>query len=96
MANIELLGEFNFSKEKIIHEILELIHRRLEFIRSEKQKLKEDLKKFQVLYQKSNGEFLHDFQNGKLGDKEDFFIWNASLKILREITEENKLLKELV
>ena len=96
MANIEILGEYNFPKEKITHEILELIHRRLEFISSEKQKMEGDLKKFHDLYQKSNDDFLHDFQNGKLGDQEDFFIWKASLKLLKDIIEEEKMLKELL
>jgi len=90
------LGEYNFPKEKMTHEILELIHRRLEFISSEKQKLEEDLKKFHVLHQKSNDDFLSDFQSGKLGDKEDFFIWKSTLKVLKDTTEEEKILMELV
>lgn len=96
MSNIEILGKFSFPKERITQEILELIHRRLEYITIEQENLTKDLTNFQSIYHKSNEEFLDDFTNGKMGDEQDFFIWKSSLKILKDLTEEEKMLKDLL
>ena len=96
MSNIEILGKSNFPKERITQEILELIHRRLEYIAIETENLTKELNNFQSIYHKSNEEFLEDFTTGKIGDEQDFFIWKSSLKILKDLTEEEKMLKDLL
>lgn len=96
MSNIEILGKSTFPKERITQEILELIHRRLEYITIEQQKLTKDIHKFQNIYNKTDKEFLEDFRNGKMGDEQDFFIWKSSLKILKDLTEEESMLKDVL
>ena len=96
MANIEFIGEFKYSKEKITSEIMELIHRRLEYIRNEKSKLHQDIKNLQQIYNKSDEDFLIEFEKGSLGDKEDFFIWKSSISIFADLDEEETMLKELL
>ncbi|MHA1745726.1 MAG: hypothetical protein ACTSWW_06990 [Promethearchaeota archaeon] len=96
MANIEFIGEFKYSKEKITIEIMELIHRRLEYIRNEKSKLHHDRKNFQQIYNKSDEDFLIEFEKRSLGDKEDFFIWKSSISIVADLDKEETMLKEFL
>ncbi|MHA1720603.1 MAG: hypothetical protein ACTSXK_13865 [Promethearchaeota archaeon] len=96
MANIEFTGQLNFPKKKITNEIIELVQGRLEYIRQEKIKILDDIKNFQQRYNKSNDDFLKDFQSGTIDDHEDFFIWKSSIQILEDLNEEEKMLKELL
>ena len=95
MSNIEFIGKSHYSKEVINQEIIGLVQGRLIFIKEEIKNLHTDIITFQKIYKKSNDVFLQEFQNGILGDDEDFFVWSSSIDILKELTEEEKILKDL-
>ena len=40
--------------------------------------------------------FVKKFNTGVLGDEEDFFVWEGSLKIKNTLIEEQKLLSEIL
>ena len=51
---------------------------------------------FQKKYKLNNKDFIKKFNDGTLGDDEDFFIWEGSLNVKEKLLEEQRLLSELI
>ena len=94
MSKIRINGETKFSKEEITKGILNVIKGRLMTIKEEKMIIEKDLEHYRKKFDLNDDEFLHKFNNGELGDDEDFFIWKGSIEIVNNLLEEEKLLRE--
>ncbi len=44
----------------------------------------------------SSKKFYREFEKGKLGDKQDFFLWASSIDIHRRLKDEHDILKGLL
>ena len=59
------------------------------------KRLRSEINDFEQKYAMSSKEFYKKFEDGELGDKQDFFLWASSLDIYRKLNEEYLLLKGL-
>jgi hypothetical protein len=96
MSKIQIEGDTVFSKEKITARVLNLIKGRLGEIKKEIKNIQKDLEKFQTDYDLSNEDFLLKFQNGSLGDENDYFVWKGSIELLESLIEEENMLREVL
>ncbi|MHA1855112.1 MAG: hypothetical protein ACTSYY_03630 [Promethearchaeota archaeon] len=96
MSKISISGNIEYSKEQITQQIIDLIKGRLLTIKEEMKSIENDLTHFKNKYNLSNKEFLTKFQNENLGDKEDYFVWESSVKLLDKLRKEYQLLKAVL
>ena len=96
MSKIQIEGDTVFSKEKITEQLLNLIKGRLSTIKKEITEIKTDLEQFHLKYSLTNDEFLNKFQEGILGDNNDYFVWKGSLELLHALIDEEKMLREVL
>ena len=96
MSKISISGNIEYPKEQITQQIIELIKGRLLTIKDEIESIKIDLNHFMNKYNLSNEEFLNKYQNEKLGDEEEYFVWESSIKLLDKLKKENQLLKAVL
>lgn len=96
MSKINILGPITGDKTKLTHNLLNLVQGRIVTIQQELETIDNDIQKFQTKYHMSNDDFLAGWNNGDLGDDEDFFVWEGSLKMIPELTEEMNLLREVL
>ena len=93
MSKISIIGNVEYPKEQIIQLIIDLIKNRLLTIKDEIRTIKIDLNHFTNKYNLSNKEFKEKYHNENLGDEEDYFIWESSIKLLEKLRKEKQLLK---
>jgi len=74
---IESDGVDNFT-EQIIKK---LVHHSLQKEQKDLKEITEKLKAFEEKYKMKSEEFYKRFHHGDLGDDEDFFVWDATVKI---------------
>ncbi len=96
MSKIRIVGLTSLSKEVIAEGVLNVVKGRLMVIKEELHNLKNDLARLEEKYGYSSDIFLQKFQNGELGDEEDFFVWQGSLNLLKGLHEEEQLLREVL
>jgi hypothetical protein len=96
MSKIEIRGETHLPKEKISRQVENLVKERLHSIKEKIRNLDSNLDFFRRTYGLSDDEFMEAFQNGTLGDEEDYFAWKGSIQVLRALVEEQELLREAI
>ena len=96
MSKIIISGNIEYPKEQITKIIIDLIKGRLLTIKDEIELIKIDLNHSKNKFNLSNEEFLIKYQNEKLGDEEDYFVWESSIKLLDKLKKEKQLLKAVL
>ncbi len=96
MSKISIIGNVEYPKEQIIQLIIDLVKDRLFTIKDEIKTMKIDLNHFKSKYNLSNEKFQEKYSNENLGDEEDYFIWESSIKILEKLRNENQLLRAVL
>jgi hypothetical protein len=94
MSRIRIEGETTYSKEVIAHGVMNAVKDRLTVIKQDIQELDIDLESFRRKCELSDENFLEKFENGELGDDEDFFIWESTIKLKQKLIEEQMVLRE--
>jgi len=96
MSKIQIEGKTAYPKEKITEQLLNLVKGRLTIIKKEITEIQMDIKQFQSKYSLNDEEFIEKYQNGELGDDQDFFVWKGSIQLLDALSEEEKMLREIL
>lgn len=94
MSKIRIEGNTTFPKEVITNELVNIINGRLMTIEEELRGIGKDLEEFRTSHGMEDTDFLLKFENGELGDDEDFFLWESSLELRDNLKDERKILKE--
>ena len=96
MSKVKIEGVSDLIKPKIENAVLELVKGRLTTIKGDLTQIDKDLTSFSKKYLMTEDEFLKKFDDGSMGDDEDFFVWNGSIKIRLSLLEERDLLREIL
>ena len=96
MSKVKIIGETSIDKDILEAHITKLIKGRLMVIKTELTEINDELAYYTKRYQLANEEFLQKFNAGALGDEEDFFMWEGSLKVRRKLLEEQQMLSEII
>ena len=89
MSKINIVGKTTYPKDQITKGIINIIKGRLMAIKEELISIEKDLTNFKSKYNFDENEFLQKFNGGELGDNEDFFIWEGSLKLYEKLKIED-------
>ncbi len=73
--------------------IKDSIHREKILLESKINLVKSEIKQFEEKYHISSSEFLKKFENGYLGDSQDYFEWWGLIKGLKTLKERLKKAK---
>ncbi len=73
--------------------IKDSIHREIILLESKINLVKNEIKQFEEKYHMSSSEFLKKFENGDLGDSQDYFEWWGLVKGLKTLEERLKKAK---
>ncbi|VVB87682.1 Uncharacterised protein [uncultured archaeon] len=73
--------------------IKDSIHREIILLESKINLVKNEIKQFEEKYHISSSEFLKKFENGDLGDSQDYFEWWGLIKGLKTLEERLKKAK---
>jgi hypothetical protein len=96
MSRIRIDGETNHPKDVIARDVVNAVIGRLAAIKETVQAIDADITAFHKKYGYSNEEFLESFRRGDLGDDEDFFAWEGSIKLRQKMIEEEGNLREVL
>ena len=96
MSKINIIGNTNHPKDQIAKGISNLIRGRLMAIKEELVAIENDLNNYKNKYNLNNEEFLQKFNDGELGDEEDFFIWEGSLRLHEKLKNEESILRDVL
>ena len=96
MSKINIIGKTTHPKDQITKGILNIIKGRLMAIKEELTSIEKDLTQFREKYSLNDEDFLHKFKSGELGDNEDFFVWEGSLRLYEKLTAEETMLREVL
>jgi len=96
LSKVKIVGDTSIDKEILEEKVIDLIKERLIAIKKELNELEVDLSFYSKKYSLNEKEFNEQFANGILGDNEDYFLWEGSLKIKEKLIKEQKMLSELV
>lgn len=96
VSKIDIIGKTTYPKDQITRGILNLIKGRLMAIKEELVSIEKDLTYFRGRYNLDDKEFLQKFNSGELGDHEDFFVWEGSLRLYEKLKDEESILREVV
>lgn len=76
--------------------IKDSIHREIILLESKINLVKSEIKQFEEKYHLKSSEFEKKFDNGELGDSQDYFEWWGLLKGLRTLEERLKKAKAVI
>ncbi|MFX1512169.1 MAG: hypothetical protein ACFFCQ_06255 [Promethearchaeota archaeon] len=96
MSKVKIIGETSIDKKKLEDNVVQLIKARLMSIKNELEEIDKDLIYFSRRYEMDSDEFIKKFNEGTIGDEEDYFIWEGSLKVRNKLLEEQRNLSEIV
>lgn len=96
MSKVKIIGDTSTDKEILEEKITDLIKERLVTIKQELSEIESELSFYSKKYSLNEQDFLEQFNNGSLGDDEDYFIWEGSLNIKQKLVKEQEMLSELV
>ena len=96
MSRIRIEGETAHPKEIIAQDVLNAVIGRLAAIKETLKAIEEDITAFHEKYGYSDDEFLTMFSKGDLGDDDDFFVWEGSIKLHEKLIEEETILREVL
>lgn len=77
-------------------QLIPLIEREEKICELAIQQLKKKCEVFEEKFKLSSGDFYKFFEEGKIGDEQDFFEWKALIEGVNEWQQTRKELKELV
>ena len=60
------------------------------------ERLDQELKKFEQIYNKKSPVFVKEFKEGKLGDEMDFVEWSSLFQMIDRLTEKKKELENMI
>lgn len=93
IRTLERYIELNDTDTFTERAINKIISHNLQKEESEQSEVKDKLKRFERKYNMSSKEFHERFNQGELGDDEDFFVWDALFEMNRRIRKRILLLK---
>lgn len=96
MSKIKIEGETKTEKAELEKKVVNLIKGRLIAIKDEIISIKEELRYYTKKYEITHEEFVEKFQNGDLGDDEEFFLWESELNMKNALLREQEELREIV
>lgn len=76
--------------------IIESLKREEDICKIAIQHLKKDCKKFERKYNISTNEFIKKFDQGEIGDNEDFFKWYTIASAIKDWTNKKNELKNFI
>ena len=65
-------------------------------IKEELISIEKDLTDFRSRYNLNDNDFLQKFNNGELGDNEDLFLWEGSLRLYEKLKMEESVLRDVL
>lgn len=96
MSKIKIEGETKTEKAELEKKVVNLVKGRLIAIKKELESIKVDLDFLANKYSMTNDEFLKKFETGELGDDQDFFLWEGSVKMKNSFLKEQEELREIL
>jgi len=93
---VKIEGVSDPKRPKIESAVLELVKGRLMTIKGDLTQIDKDLASFSKKYRMQDVEFIKKFDDGSVGDDEDFFVWKGSIKLRLSLLEERDLLREIL
>ncbi len=96
MSRICIEGETNHPKDIIERDVTNVVIGRLAAIKETLQAIDADLSMFHKKHQLSDEKFLDLFNKGNFGDDDDFFVWEGSLKLRKQLLDEDAVLREVL
>nr|MDO8087673.1 hypothetical protein [Candidatus Sigynarchaeum springense] len=96
MSRIKIEGETSHPKEIIARDVVNAVIGRLAAIKETLKSIDADLATFHKKYKYSDEEFLDLFNKGELGDSDDFFAWEGSLRLRKQLVDEDAVLREVL
>ena len=96
MSRIQIIGEDGLTNQETTNEVLELIKGRIRAIFKEVEILQADINLFVAKYNISSEQFWIRFEQGDMGDEEDFFVWHGSMKLLENLNAEKLMLRNIL
>ena len=72
------------------------IHREIILLESKINLVKSEIKQFEEKYHLTSSGFLKKFENGELGDSQDYFEWWGLIKGLKTLEESLKKAKAVI
>jgi len=94
MSRIRIEGETTVSKDIIARGVVNAVKGRLMAIKEEIQAIDKDIELLRKKHGIDDEDFMLKFTNGDLGDDEDFFVWESSLKLRKSLVDEQAALRE--
>lgn len=91
---IHLIERITHSDEITLRMLDKLIHCLIDDERRRLAPLDDNLKQFEQRYQMSTEDFQHRFNEGKLGDDQDFFEWDAVADMAARLKEKLAVARE--
>ena len=96
LSKINIIGKTTYPKDQITKGILNIVKGRLMAIKEELLSIEKDLTSLRGRYNLDDKDFLQKFNNGELGDNEDFFVWEGSLRLFEKLKSEESILREVL
>ncbi len=76
--------------------VKESLERELKLLESKVNLIKREIKDFEAKYKLSSNEFIKQFEQGKLGDSQEYFEWWGLLKGLKKLEEKIELTRAVL
>ncbi len=96
LSKINIIGRTSHPKDQITKGIINIIKGRLMAIKEELASIEKDLTNFRGRYNLNDNDFLQKFNSGELGDNEDFFVWEGSLRFHAKLKNEESILRDVL
>lgn len=96
MSRIQIICENGTANQETTNSVLELVKGRIRAIDKELQALQADTDQFSTKYNLSNEHFLARFELGEMEDDEDFFVWQASIKLIKDLNTEKMMFRGIL
>lgn len=92
----EVLLKTKASKELALEALSLAIERELKILKAKLEGFEEEIQEFESTHRLSSKEFYEKFENGKLGDDEDYFTWWSAIHARQSIQARIETLQELL
>jgi hypothetical protein len=96
MSRIRIEGETTHPKDVITHDVVNAVIGRLASIKETIQAIDADLETFRKKYRLPDAKLMDLFNRGQLDDDEDYFAWEGSLKLRKQLVDEEAVLREVL
>ena len=83
-----------YPKKMVIPTMHQVFDRENALILVQIERLKKEIKHFEDKYNMASEDFYKNFEEGKIGDTQDFFMWASSIDIHKRLKDKHTLLEE--